>query len=79
MTTQERSEAILKKILEMANNGNKVAFEEDWGGNSLTISSNTAHTHVGDQDGSWESLVEGLYRSLIEGGGLSWHDPAAEK
>jgi exodeoxyribonuclease V alpha subunit len=42
---------ILMKILEMVNKGHRVAFEEDWGGNSITVFVNDCHTHCGISEG----------------------------
>ncbi len=73
MTTQEMCEAILKKMVEQANEGKTVALEYDFGGNTVTINVGKAHTHCGVPDGDWETLVENLYNSLHGGPGLSWH------
>lgn len=82
LTTQEKSEAILKKIVELANAGKTVSFDEDWGGNSLTIHVGDGHTHVGGVgslddagnhvDSEFDQLVDELYNSLHGGPGLSW-------
>lgn len=76
MTTAEKSEKILLKIVELCNeNSDKqvvVGLGSDFGGNSLTIFVNNAHTHVGDSSGTWDSLVDSLYNSLHGGPGLSW-------
>lgn len=80
MTTQEHCEAIIRKVVELANKGKHIAFKEDWGGNSLTIFINGAHTHVGgidteEHEASFGQLAEELYNSLHGGPGLSWYDP----
>ena len=77
MTTHEKCEAILKKVLEIVNEDNvekTVMFSSDWGGNSMTITIDGAHTHVElpEPDGTWELLVENLYNTLHGGPGLSW-------
>lgn len=74
MTTQDKCEAIIRKIVELANTGKPVQFDDDWGGWSLTVSVGGAHTHVGisGQDGSFELLVENLCNVLYGGPGLSW-------
>jgi uncharacterized protein YuzB (UPF0349 family) len=63
---------ILMKILEMVNKGHRVAFEEDWGGNSITVFVNDCHTHCGISEGSFDSLVKSLHETLVEGSGLSF-------
>ncbi len=78
MTTQEKCEAILKKMLELANEGKPVTLEEDWGGFTGTICVANGHTHVGgidteDYPATWEQFVDELYNSLHGGPGLSWH------
>ena len=73
MTTQEQCEAILKKILELANDGKPVTISADWGGFALTIAVAGSHTHVGDDTcGTWEQLIGQLYDVLHGGPGLSW-------
>ncbi|HWQ54841.1 MAG TPA: hypothetical protein VN442_14235 [Bryobacteraceae bacterium] len=72
MTTQEKCEAILRKMLELANDGKPVTLREDWGGNSATIAAGDSHTHVGFTDIPWEQFVDQLYNSLHGGPGLSW-------
>jgi len=72
MGTPEKCEAIIKKIVELANDGKKIAFEEDWGSNSLTIYINELHTHAGYSGATFDLLVDNLYNSLHGGSGLSW-------
>lgn len=78
MTTSEKAEAIIKKITEICNKGENVEFEEDFGGNTLTIyikspdGSNCRHTHMGVPNGSFDILVDNLYNTLHGGPGLSW-------
>jgi hypothetical protein len=63
---------ILIKILELVNKGHKVAFEEDWGGNSITVFIDDSHTHCGIPEGSFDSLVKSLHETLVRGGGLAF-------
>ena len=80
MTTTEKSEAILRKLVELCNDApddptgpeRGVKFTRDWGGNTLTIHVSDRHTHVGTPDGTSEELIDQLYALLIEGRGLSW-------
>lgn len=75
MTTAEKSEAILKKIIEIINTGETVAFETDMYNWTATIMKGELHTHVGipGKDGSFDLLVNNLYDLLINGQGLSWN------
>ena len=73
LTTAQKCEAILKKMLETVNEEKPIRLEADcWGGNTLTIFVGEAHTHCGVPDGEWEVLVDNLYNSLHGGPGLSW-------
>lgn len=76
MTTDEKCAAILKKILEIVNKGDKfdtfVKFTQDWGGNGATIEINGSHTHVGWTDFTWEQYVDSLYNTICNDKGLSW-------
>lgn len=76
MTTHEKCEAILRKMVELANRGTPVTLEEDFGDWTLTIYVGSSHTHVGipGDDGSFDLLVNNLYNSLHGGPGLSWVD-----
>jgi hypothetical protein len=67
-----KAEAIIKKIIELANEGRVIRFEEDMGGNSLTIYIDELHTHVGCPESRFDVLLDNLYDSLTEGPGLSW-------
>lgn len=82
--TTDKCEAILRKIVEVCNKDNKIAFERDLGDLTLTIFLNGSHTHVGIPDGStdenaWNILVDHLYNCLHGGPGLSWHCPEEEE
>lgn len=74
MTTSDKCEAIIRKVLELANEDKKVTFERDWGGNSITLFINNSHTHVGYDEGTFENFVDQLHNSLHGGPGLSWAD-----
>lgn len=63
MTTPDRCVAIVEKLLELANKGDKIILEKDWGGNTLTIYFNDdyiKHTHVGVPGGNFNILVRDL-------------------
>jgi len=72
MTTQEKCEAIVRRIVECANKDDRIAFERDCGGNTLTILFAQGHTHVGVPGGDFDLLVENLYNTLHGEPGLSW-------
>ncbi len=74
MTTAEKCEAILRKMLDLANEGKPVTVSQDFGDFTATIEVGGNHTHIGvpAADGSWELLVDNLYNSLHSGPGLSW-------
>lgn len=76
MTTAEKCEEVLKKVLVLVNEDDnrerRVAFEADWGGNSLTVYVDDAHSHCGDPHDSWETLVNNLYGLLCQGQGLGF-------
>jgi hypothetical protein len=88
MTTDEKSTAILKAILDTCNktledaNGDPmrrvVGLGPDWGGNAMTLYVGNSHTHVGNSGGTFEQLIDGLYEQLIDGRGLSWATPAPQ-
>ena len=85
MTTQERCEAILRKMIELANEGTGVAIDADMGDWTATVwkisQEGREHTHIGSPgfDGSFEDTIENLYNVLHGGPGLSWHfEPADE-
>lgn len=60
---------ILQKILELVNQGKIVEFSEDWGGNSITITVDGPHCHCGQPEGSFQQMVEEMYRVIVIGGG----------
>ena len=55
---------ILSKLLELINAGETVTFSEDLGGNSLTITCSFDHWHCGWMDGSLDSMLYELLRTL---------------
>ena len=67
---------VIREITRRANDGKKIVIESDWGGNTLTIWDETAHTHVGVPDGSEEILIRDLHSILCKNSGLSWHNKA---
>lgn len=64
MRTSHKCVAIMRRIVELVNADEQVAFTRDWGGNSLTVFTHGTHAHVGDPDGSFESMVDSLYHTL---------------
>jgi len=74
VTIEEKCKVILEKIIELANKGEKIGFEEDWGGWTATITKGKMHTHVGipGKDGNFDIFVNNLYDLLVKGKGLSW-------
>lgn len=76
-TTAERCEAILRRMLELANADEQerpVGLVTDFGDFTATVVARDSHTHVGipGDDGSWEQFVSNLYDVLHGGPGLSW-------
>lgn len=63
---------IIMAIVKLVNQGHKVTFEEDWGGNSLTLFIDDAHTHCGIPENDFEYLVRSLHSTLVKGNGLSF-------
>jgi hypothetical protein len=80
MTTAEQCEAILRRIVELVNGqpDRRVGFMPDWGGHSLTVCIDDAHSHVGDVQATWPELVTGLYRLLCEDTGLGFCAPGQQ-
>jgi len=77
MTTEEKCESILRLIVEVANKKGYIGFEEDFGGNTLTMVTNQnghigSATHIGHPGASFEDLVDGIYNSLVGEPGLTW-------
>lgn len=72
MTTPDKCEALIRRMVDLANEKGHVTFEQDFGGNSLTIIVGKDHTHVGYADAPFDLLVDNLYNSLYGGPGLSW-------
>jgi hypothetical protein len=76
-------ESILTSIVAICQEGHRVSFEEDLEGNTLTLSVDDAHTHVGHPDASLMELGDSLASALRshpaantvarrQGGALSW-------
>jgi hypothetical protein len=63
---------ILRKILDLVNTEHTVSFEEDLGGNTITIYLDDMHTHCGVPNGDFDTLIKNLYELLINNRGLSW-------
>ena len=55
---------ILSKLLELINAGETVTFSEDFRGNSLTITCSFGHWHCGWMDGTLDSMLYELLRTL---------------
>lgn len=74
MTTQQKSEAILKRIVELnqdINDRTGILFSPDWSGNSLTVAFKDGHTHCGNPEGNFKQLIDSLHDMLCENKGLS--------
>lgn len=71
---RNRSLITLDAIMKLVNAGKTVSFSEDSGGNTLTVSVNARHSHVGTHDCTLQELADQLHGLLVEGRGLSWHD-----
>jgi hypothetical protein len=63
---------ILRKLVELINQGHVIALASDLGGNTLTLCIDNLHTHCGVPGGSFDNLVESLYELLVNGRGLSF-------
>jgi len=73
MTTQEKCEAIIRKMVDLANEDKPVTISEDWKcKNACTIAVGDSHTHVGWRDATFEQMIDGMYNTLIEEKGLSF-------
>ena len=72
MTTPEKCEVIIRRIVELANEERPVKFEQDFGGNTLTIYIGDMHTHCGVPNGAFDLLVDNLYNAVTGGPGLSF-------
>lgn len=66
--------SIFKKIVEICNAGTSITFESDFGDNTLTVIIDDNHIHIGSPDGSFDTLIIDLHKSLQGGAGLTW-DP----
>lgn len=77
MTTPEQCEEILVRILDLVNANplRRVSFSADWGGHSLTVHVDDAHSHVGQPDATWERLVDRLHGLLVRDEGLGFCGP----
>ena len=81
LSPAEKCEAVLKRVLELVNEteGRRVTFEADcWGGNTLTVYVDDAHSHTGVPDGTWEQLADNLYRMFCTGGALGFCGPGRQ-
>ena len=70
VTTAEKCEAIMQKMLDLANDGMPVSIEADMGEHSMTVIVDKMHTHV--EARTWPQFVDALHAQLCEGTGLSW-------
>lgn len=64
MNTNDRCQGIVERIRDLCNEGKRVSFVQDWGGNTLTLFVDNWHTHVGTPDGSFGEMARGLKDSL---------------
>jgi len=69
---------LIETIVKLCNDGKRVSFAEDTGGNTLTVSINARHSHVGTHECNTQELLDQLHGLLVEGRGLSWHDETEE-
>jgi hypothetical protein len=84
MTTEQKCQEILKKIVELCGDTKpqpgvmgsptaKVSFAPDWGGNSLTVGiAGLGHSHCGDDQGTFEHLIDQLHDLMCKNRGLSF-------
>lgn len=77
MTTEEKCVAIIKKMVEFANNDQPVTISEDWKSKfACTIAIGDSHTHVGLWDriegSSFELMIDNMYDVMHGDGGLSF-------
>jgi hypothetical protein len=79
MTTADKAEAILRKIMEIVDadpdKRTSVAFCSDWGPHSCTLEiTGRGHTHCGSfhNGATWEELVDSIYETLCKNRGLSF-------
>ena len=73
MENQDKCEMIIQGLIEFCNaefneqDKPVIAFAKDWGGNSLTVQiPRIGHYHIGFDDGSFENLVDDLYRLFVK-------------
>jgi len=76
-------EAIVRSLLEKANNGENVSIQRDFGGNTLTVFFGTHHVHVGTTDGDFSKMVASLAHELKREQkkecDIDWNDPEVKK
>lgn len=74
--TDKKCREIIEEMVRVANSKGLIAFEEDFGENTLTILVGTGdqlqHTHIGFPECSFEQLVDSLHNLLIKKAGLNW-------
>lgn len=73
MTDSEKAIEVIREIVRWCNEheGEKLAFERDWGGNSITIWYGKYHVHVGDPEIGDEQLIDRLHAEIVCGRGVS--------
>ena len=67
MTDGEKAIAVLKKMLEIVNEGEgvKVSLEADFGGNTATfLIDGWEHFHAGVPDGTFSEFLNSLYQNM---------------
>ena len=79
MTTDNKCKAILEKIVQLCGSedaGKKlpvISFSQDWGGNSITVEiAGKGHSHCGDPNASFDTLIDQLHRLICDNAGLSF-------
>ena len=80
MTHEEKALAVLRAIAESVreeSENRKIEISSDWGYGTATIMlADGSHTHIGSDSGNddqnFEAFVDGLYKLLCQGQGLSF-------
>lgn len=79
MDSRGKALAVIRSIRDLVNHGKVVQFEEDWGGNSMTVyiidraNGTASHTHCGIDECPEKQLIDALHGAFCGGPGLSWH------
>ena len=71
MTTNEKSNQILRNIIHRCNDNQRVVLETDMGSNTVTVYLDAQHTHCGYPNCSIDELIDSLYDLLVHNRGLN--------